>query len=84
MLKYSLFRSTIKYVTPSYFFITFIFPSIRTCGKNIISDKNSDFYKNKKVPNKKTDFYKNKKVIKIDDIDVDEILVSKKRTICYK
>ena len=38
-------------------------------GNNIIFDK-------KKV--KKSDFYKNKKVIKIDDIDVNKILVSKK------
>ena len=37
--------------------------------KNIIFD-------NKKV--KKSDFYKNKKVIKINDIDVNKILVSKK------
>ena len=27
--------------------------------------------------NKKSDFYKNKKVVKIDDIDVNKILVSK-------
>ena len=40
-------------------------------GNNIIFDK-------KKV--KKSDFYKNKKVIKIDDIDVNKILVSKKET----
>ena len=38
-------------------------------GNNIIFDK-------KKV--KKSDFYKNKKVIKIDDIDVNTILVSNK------
>ena len=38
-------------------------------GKNINFD-------NKKI--KKSDFYKNKKVTKIDDIDINKILVSKK------
>ena len=38
-------------------------------GKNV-------FFGGKKVM--KSDFYKNKKVIKIDDIDVNKILVSKK------
>ena len=31
-----------------------------------------------------SDFYKNKKVTKIDDTDVNKILVSKKRIIWYK
>ena len=39
-----------------------------------MSGKNTNFG-NKKI--KKSDFYKNKKVIKIDDIDVSEILVTK-------
>ena len=43
--------------------------------KNIIFDE-------KKV--KKGDFYKNEKVIKIDDIDVDKILVSKKNHMALK
>ena len=40
-------------------------------GKNIIFD-------DKKV--KKSKFYKNKKLSKIDDIDVNKILISKKET----
>ena len=40
-------------------------------GKNINFD-------NKKI--KKSDFYKNKKINKIDDIDVNKILVSKKES----
>ena len=39
------------------------------CGKNII-------FEDKKV--KERDFYKNKKVIRINDIDANKILVSKK------
>ena len=45
------------------------------CGKNLIFD-------NKKI--KTTDFYKTKKVFKIDDIDVNKILVSKKESSCTK
>ena len=33
-----------------------------------------------KRPRKKMEFYKNKNIFKIDDIDVDEILVSKKES----
>ena len=40
-----------------------------------MSGKNINF-EDKKI--KKSDFYKNKKVTKIDDIDVNKILVSKK------
>ena len=46
-----------------------------------MSVKNINF-EDKKI--KKGDFYKNKKVTKIDDIDVNKILVSKKKIICYK
>ena len=44
-------------------------PSIRMSGKNVN-------FGDKKI--KRSDFYKNKKVIKIDDIVVNKILVSKK------
>ena len=40
-----------------------------------MSRKNLNFG-DKKI--KKSDFYKNKKVTKVDDVDVDKILVSKK------
>ena len=40
-----------------------------------MSEKNVSFRDRKIL---KSDLYKNKKVIKIDDIDVDKILVSKK------
>ena len=42
-----------------------------------MSGKNINF-EDKKI--KKSDFYKNKKIAKIDDIDVNEILVSKKES----
>ena len=42
-----------------------------------MSVKNINF-NDKKI--KKSDFYKNKKIIKIDDIDVNKILVSKKES----
>ena len=42
-----------------------------------MSVKNINF-EDKKI--KKSDFYKNKKIIKIDDIDVNKILVSKKES----
>ena len=41
-------------------------------------------HKFRRQKNQKSDFYKNKKVTKIDDIDVNKILVSKKRTIQHK
>ena len=44
-------------------------------GKNIIFD-------DKKV--KKSNFYKNKKIFMIDNIDVNKILISKKRTMMCK
>ena len=50
------------------FFFLLFFPSIRMSGKDINFD-------DKKIT--KTDFYKNEKVIKIDEIDVNKILVSK-------
>ena len=50
--------------------ITFFFSfSIRISGKNITFD-------DKKVKN--SDFYKSKQIFKIDDIDVDKMLVSEK------
>ena len=47
--------------------LLFFSPSIRMSGKNVK-------FGDKKI--KKHDFYKNKKVTKIDDIDVNKILVS--------
>ena len=46
-----------------------------------MSGKNVNF-EDKKI--KKSDFYKNKKVTKIDDIDVNKILVSKEEPYCTK
>ena len=70
MLKYS-FRPVLEYVnipwTPKlyifYFFIQY------KSGKNIT-------FNNKKI--NKSNFYKNKKLFKIDEIDANKILVSKK------
>ena len=42
-----------------------------------MSEKNINF-DNKKI--KKSDFYKNKKVVKIDDVDINKILVSKEES----
>ena len=42
-----------------------------------MSGKNINFDEKK---NKKSDFYKNKKITKIDDIDANKILVSKKES----
>ena len=39
-------------------------------------------FNDKKI--KKSDFYTNKKIKSISDIDINKILVSKTRTICYK
>ena len=47
----------------------FFFPSTTMSGKNINLE-------DKKI--KKSDLYKSKKVLKVDDIDVNKILVSKK------
>ena len=75
MLKYDSFRPTVKYAitlcTPKIIIKKFYFfspSSIRTSGKNIN-------FGDKKL--KKSNFYKNKKVTKIDEIDVNQILVSK-------
>ena len=47
---------------------TFLPPSIKMSRKNVnFGDKNI----------KKSNFYKNKKVTKVDDIDVNKVLVSK-------
>ena len=46
-----------------------------------MSGKNVNFG-DKKI--KKINFYKNKKVIKIEDIDVNKILVSKEELYCSK
>ena len=75
MLKYESFRHTVKYeISPCTSKIIirnfyFFFPSsIRMSGKNVnFGDKII----------KKSNFYKNKRVIKIDDIVVNKILVSK-------
>ena len=48
--------------------LLFFSPSIRVSGKNVN-------FGDKKI--KKSNFYKNEKVTKIDDIDVNKILVSK-------
>ena len=50
---------------------TFFLPSIRMSAKNV------NFGDKKKF---KSAFYKNKKVAKIDDIDVNKILVSNEKT----
>ena len=56
--------------------ITFFFShSIRISGKNII-------FIDKKI--NKSNFYKNKNLLKIDNIDANKILVSKKRTFWQK
>ena len=47
-----------------------------------MSTKNINFDDKKK--NQKSDFYKNKKAFQIDDVDVNEILVSRKKTIWHK
>ena len=75
MLKYCQSRSTVKYVITPYThksFIknvfTFFSSRIRMIGKNAnFGDKK----------NKKSNFYKNQNVTKIDQIDVNKILVSK-------
>ena len=73
MLKYDSFRPTVKCaITPCTpkiiikIFYSFFSSIIKMSGKN---------FGDKKI--KTSDFYKNKKVIKIDDIDVNKILVSK-------
>ena len=71
MLKYSLFRPTVKYVSHSLYNQIIIKKNLlffSSGGKNVN-------FGDKKL--KKSNFYKNKKVIKIDDIDVNKILVSK-------
>ena len=71
MLKYSLFRPTVKYVSHSLYNQIIIKKNLlffSSGGKNVN-------FGDKKL--KKSNFYKNKNVIKIDDIDVNKILVSK-------
>ena len=46
-----------------------------------MSEKNINF-DDRKI--KKSGFYKNKKVFQIDDVDVNKVLVSEKRTIWHK
>ena len=46
-----------------------------------MNGENKDFG-NKKIA--KSNFYKNKELFKVDDTDVDKILISKKRTIWHK
>ena len=63
-------HKTPKLLQKNFYFVFFLFsPSIRMNGKNII-------FSDKKI--NKSNFYKNKKLSKIDKIDVDKILVSKK------
>ena len=65
-LQYNLFIRYVNYYEKTF---KFFLPSIRMNGKNInFGDKNIQ----------KSNFYKNKKLSKIDDIDVNEILISKK------
>ena len=61
------------YVYVKFYFFSLLY--IRMSGKNINFD-------NQKI--KKSNFYKNKKITQIDDTDLNEILVSKERTIRYK
>lgn len=70
MLKYYQFRRIVKYVITSYT-PKLLSSSIRMSGKSM------DFG-NKK--NLKSEFYKNKNVIKLNDIDVNKILVFKEET----
>ena len=56
-------------------FYIFVSPCIRMSKKSINFD-------NKNIS--KSNFYKNKELFKIDDIDVNKILVPKKRTISHK
>ena len=62
-------RSLLRHPNHYNFFFTFFSPSIGTSGKNLI-------FNNEKI--NKSKFYKNKNLSKIDDIDVDKLLVSKK------
>ena len=55
--------------------MTFYSRSVRIRGKNIN-------FEDKK--NNKSNFYKNKKLFKIEDIDTNNILVSKKESYCTK
>ena len=67
-LQYNLFIRYVNYYEKTF---KFFLPSIRMNGKNInFGDKNIQ----------KSNFYKNKKLSKIDDIDVNKILVSKKES----
>ena len=52
-------------------FAFFFSPSIRISGKNII-------FNDKKIS--KSDFYKNKKLSRMENIDVNKILISKKES----
>ena len=77
-LKYYLYRPISKYNIftrhPKYYkklFYFFFSPSIRMSGKSINFD-------DKKI--NKSNFYKNKKLFKIEDIDINKILVSKKES----
>ena len=55
--------------------LTFYSRSVRIRGKNIsFEDKKTN----------KSNFYKNKKLFKIEDIDTNNILVSKKESYCTK
>ena len=75
MLKRDSFRSTIKYeIAPQaakllFKKLSYFSTGIRMRGKNINLE-------DKKI--KKSYFYKNKKVLKVDEIDINKILVSKK------
>ena len=81
MLKYDSFRPVLKcnsfkrhlyYYNRNYIFFS---PSIRMSGMNIIFNDN-------KI--KESNFYKNKILSKIDEIDIDKILVSKRNHMVQK
>ena len=67
LLKYMVTACMAKLLLKKVYFFSLLY--IRMSGKNINFD-------DKKI--KRSEFYKNKKVTRIDDIDVNKILVSKK------
>ena len=76
-VKYDFNRAVLKYKLftrhPNYYkniFYLFL-PSIRISGKSIN-------FGDKKI--NKSDFYKNRKLFKIEDIDIDKILISEKES----
>ena len=73
--KYSLFTRHLNYYKKNFYIFFFFFTKYKVSEKNIIfNDKNIN----------KSNFYKNKKLSKIDEIDVDKTLVSKKNVMVQK